>query len=1347
MRTKYILVYLLLFFAVRASAQTISFSSLGIADGLSQNSVLAICQDKDGFIWLGTRAGLNRYDSYNFKVYLAQPGSNGHLNSGYVTSLNCDSKNRLWIGTTGGLNTYDRVGDKFKKVPLPLKDIRDGNRKRINSILEDRSGQLWVASEFNLNVILPRGERLHIVPVPLPKGKLMLRSLFQDHKGTIWLGSTNGIYTIKKQHGQFQATKLEIKGTAHLAEVQIAGLVEDSAHNIWIGTLGKGLFKYDPILQEIKRFNARNLDDDNIRRLLCDRKGNLWIGAQNGVSVLNLTTNQLSTYRNHPWDNKSLSQNSVHSLFQDQAGTIWIGTFFGGVNKVDPSPDPFKVLSNRSLGASLNSNVVSSVVHDPKGNLWIGTEGGGINVLQPNGKIKVFQHIPDNPNSLGSNLVKVIFKDRHNDIWVGTHGGGLNLYHADTKGFKRYLNDKQATLGSEITSLMEDQLNRLWVGTETAGLHIFEKRNGLLVPVSNVKITKEIENRSILAIIQASDGKVWAGSPDGLYITDGRQQSVKTIKKLSTGQLLSVNCIFEDEQHHIWVGTNALGLLKFSSNYKLLARYTFAKGLSEDKVLGILQHKDDLWISTGNGLNSINLKNNKINIYYETDGLAGNAFNNNSYYKANNGRLYFGGYNGLTHFDPSEIKLNQLVPVAKLTSLSVHNKPITTGGPDGILPQNITITRQITLNYDQNVFTLRFAVLNFIKSKKNSYKYYLEGYDKSWQNTDIPAATYTNVQPGSYRFHIKGSNNDNVWSNEAVIKVNIKAPFWKTWWAYLLYFLFATGLILLLIRYIFIRTLYKKEQELTRLKLNFFTNISHEIRTHLALIIGPADKLIADNASQIQGKQQLFTIKNNSESLLQLINELLDFRKAETGHLSLHAEPSNLIDFIQTVMVSFNEIAVEKKIHFELQSSADHVEVYFDREQFEKVCYNLLHNAFKFTPDGGFVKIIVRNESHTVAIDVVNSGPGISRENIDKLFDNYFQEADGKRYNGYGIGLALSKSIMELHKGNIQVESLAENDGQQTTTFTVTLKKGSTHLSPQELAPRGTNHDPVVKTTNLPQVQSLATEAPKQFNDELTAQERAIVLVIEDNLEIRTFIKETLQSNYNVMEADNGAEGFDLAVLAIPDLIISDVMMPEMDGLTLCKKLKTDERTSHIQVILLTAKNSMQHQIEGLQHGADIYLTKPFSIEVLMLQTNNLLRARKLMWKQFERTFKPQATAEDTMPDLAAITLHPLDEIFLDRLTNLVNENLTNRDFGVQLLSKMAGMSQPVLFRKIKGITGISANEFVKSLRLKRATELLLEKRYNVSEISTMVGYESTKYFSREFKKHYGVNPSAFPTA
>ncbi|HEX6428086.1 MAG TPA: ATP-binding protein, partial [Niastella sp.] len=602
--------------------------------------------------------------------------------------------------------------------------------------------------------------------------------------------------------------------------------------------------------------------------------------------------------------------------------------------------------------------------------------------------------------------------------------------------------------------------------------------------------------------------------------------------------------------------------------------------------------------------------------------------------------------------------------------------------------------------------------------------------------------------PGAYTFAVKGANNDGIWSAPATLKITVSPPFWKTWWAYSVYGLLFITLAFFIVRFFFLRALLRRNQELTRLKLNFFTNISHEIRTHLSLITGPAEKLMHSGTNDQYDRQLLRTIRSNSESLLQLVNELMDFRKAETGHLPLQVYHWNIVPFAESVFDAFHDISVSRNIRADFISSSPDIEVWFDKEQLEKVLFNLLSNAFKFTPDGGYISVDIEEKDTTIAIRVTDNGRGIAKENIERLFDNYFQGDDyGKQNTGYGIGLALSKSIVEIHKGTLAVSSENTGDGQYTTCFTITLLTGKAHFAEVQIAPLAPSAA-VLQRTEMVQTEQAVPASVKNTQDGT----KSTVLLIEDNAGIRTFIKNALQPQYHILESSNGLEGLHAAMEAMPDLVISDVMMPEMDGLTFCNRMKNDVRTSHIPVILLTAKTEIQHQVNGLQTGAEVYLTKPFSIQVLELQIRNLLASRERLWQQFRQQMDivpadqaaENGTAATENLSIAPVTLHPLDEAFLKSITQMVEDNMGNAEFGIALLAKKSAMSQPVLFKKLKAITGMSANDFVKSLRLKRATQLLQENRYTVYEIAYMVGYENSKYFSKEFKKQFGKTPSEF---
>ncbi|MBN8783242.1 MAG: response regulator [Terrimonas ferruginea] len=1322
---------LLLFF--ESAGQQPVFSHLDVSDRLSQNSVLAITQDNRGFMWFGTRQGLNRFDSRKVVVYKNIPGDAGSLSNNYILSLLTDKRGRLWIGTLNGLNHYQPSSDNFNTVAFAPGAKTTTRDREISCLFEDSRGRIWAGTRNTLYLLNESSQLIPFNELTGHRFRFVNINCIYEENGTLWVGSDQGLARIREEGNQFSIQEIynQDAGATKLVDNQVKTIAKDRNGQLWIGTAHRGIHLYDPVTNGFKKYVSPNQPaSDHIRKLLVDRQGKLWIGTQEGLSMMDPVTRNINTYINDPWNPGSISQNSVHSIYMDKTGSLWIGTFFGGVNSLASYHTPFTVYSTRSV-PKLNNNVVSSIVRDNNNDLWIGTEGGGINRINKNGTVSYYTHNNNDPKSPGSNLVKVIYKDRQGNIWAGTHGGGLNRFDPSTNGFIRYFyNAADPYLqGVEITNILEDSEGRLWTGTETQGLQLYQKNQRQLTPVALPEALQPLQRQSVLSLLTTSDNHTWIGTRKGFYITgnNGRQ----LVKADST--LSGVNCIYEDSHNHIWTGTSEQGLISFDMQGNKQKIVTVAEGLPDNNVLGILEGDNgELWISTIKGLARYNPSTGMCNVYTTEDGIAGNVFNNNAWYKDPAGTIYFGGYHGLTSFIPSAIHQNNTPPPLVFSSLSLHNKEVK---PGELLDKQIGFTKELVLSHNQNAFTIEFAALNFIKASKNKYAYQLKGLDEAFIYSNEPVASYTNVPPGHYTLIVKGSNNDGIWSEPIEMQLIIRPPFWKTWWAYTLYVLAALSLVFLVARYLLLRALMKRNNLLTQLKLNFFTNISHEIRTHLSLITGPTEKLIMKADAGSQEKKLLQTIRTNAESLLQLVNELMEFRKAETGNLVLHASPDNIVSFVEGIYKSFSEMAAGRDIEQRFEGNGQPVELFFDREQLEKVFFNLFSNAFKFTPDQGFVSLHITEDNTSVSITVANSGKGIAKENIDKIFENYFQENDhGHQNTGYGIGLALSKSIVQAHKGTITASSEKINEqGLYKTSFKVVLQKGVQHLPAEPLQPANTK--PVI--TVIP-----SASAPAENNSAtLPSGSKPLVLLVDDNKAIRTFIRETLEQYYQIAEAANGADGLAYAFEHIPDLVISDVMMPEMDGLTFCSNLKSDIRTSHIPVILLTAKTAVEHQISGLETGADSYLTKPFSTRILELQVQNLLLAKEKYWQQFAAGLNKEEKTEKAAP---ASTLHPLDQAFLQNAETIVYENMEDPAFGVAMLAQKALMSQPVFYKKIKAITGLSANDFVKSLRLKRAATLLLEQQYTVYEIAYMVGYENSKYFSREFKKQYGQTPSEY---
>jgi ligand-binding sensor domain-containing protein/signal transduction histidine kinase/DNA-binding response OmpR family regulator len=1316
-----------------ASAQKILFDHLSVEQGLSQNSVLCIAQDDRGFIWLGTRYGLNRFDGYHVEVYKNEPANSRSLSGNYINTLFFDSGRTLWVGTANGLDIFNTASNSFQRIHLPVSNDR---QPEIYSLAEGKKEELWLGTSRGLfycgNTAAKRFIPAPQQEFPAEVKTQAIQKVFTDSKEGLWVATFKHLYHFSKTSDGYltKEFKSDPADPSTLGDEVTQSIAEDKTGKIWIGTMN-GLNCFDPVTEKITSYrnkpSGNGLINNNVRSLVVDQSGKLWIGTQEGISIMHPASKQIESLANNAEDEKSLSQNSVHSIFEDAGGSMWIGTFFGGVNVTHPITTSFTPWQHKNSKSSISNNVVSSIAADEKNNLWIGTEGGGLNFYnRATGQFTVYKNTPGLNGGLKSNLVKTVFIDKDKNLWVGTHGGGLNLFDSKTQKFKYYLNDENRK-NSEVEVILEDSQNRFWVGSHS-GLKAFKREGTNLSSIGYEGVLKDMDAKNISALAEDQHHNIWIGALEGLFVL---RHTTKTIKPVSILQNSSpnINCILVDSKGNIWFGLYNDGIARYNNDNNSFAVYTTSNGLPNNNVLGILEDdRNQLWISTGNGLARFDPVAKTFQTYTTSDGLTGNEFNNNAFYKNRDGELFFGGMKGLTSFFPGKIERNTKSSPLVFTGLKIFNTPVKINDGFNLLQKDIGLTDQLNFSSQQNTFTIEFALLNFIRPDKNKYFYKLEGVHKDWNAIGTPSATFTNLPEGNYTLQIKGVNNDGVLSQPVSMKITVLPPFWKTGWAYLLYLLFIAAIVFFVVRFFYIRALMRRDKELHEIKLNFFTNISHEIRTHLTLIMAPIEKMQKENANNNVLQHHLDNARKNANRLLKLVTELMDFRKAESHHLKLNIAKHDLINFLNDIYTSFEDVSLAKNIRASFVHDASAINLYFDKEQMEKVIYNLLTNAFKFTPQGGAIALHVESKGEKVSIHITDNGKGIAPQHIDKLFTNYFQVNDSKSQNiGYGIGLALSKTIVELHHGGLTVESTPATKNQEGhTCFTVTLAKGHEHFGPAEL-------QGVSETVLASQNEKQAEPVSYSFSAE-PDEKRYNVLVTEDNDELRNLIKDCLHQ-YNVIECVNGVEGWQAASEEIPDLIISDVMMPEMDGFMLCQKLKTDERTSHIPVILLTAKSSQSDQVTGLDTGADIYLTKPFSTQVLDLSVRNLLAAREKMRLKFSKEFVLQPKN---------ITINTVDEQFLTRLIGVIEDYMDVPEFSMDLLSTKMMMSQSVLYKKIRALTDMSANDFAKMIRLKRAAQLLQQGQYSVFDVSVMVGFNDRKYFSKEFKKQFGKTPSEF---
>lgn len=1328
-----------------------SFNNFTIENGLSQNSVIAIVQDKTDFIWFGTRQGLNRYDGYQFKIYRNNPANPLSISNNEVQALLTDSEGTMWVGTANGLNRYDADRDAF--ITLDKQSKKGLRNNGIECIYEDGDKNLWIGTLGGLHLLTNKNKNFfksfkfnHIKE----DGINGIYSVLKDNRGNIWIGTGAGLLCMREKNGKYSYVRFKNDpgNPQSISSNYITSLEIDDQQNLWVGT-GNGICLYNYTTKSFTVYghdhrNPNSIAHNDVRTITKDANGLLWIGTQEGLSILNPLTKQFSTYQHDPEAKNSISHNSVHSIYQDINKTMWVGTYYGGVNYSHPIATRFKVYQNSKLSSSISSNIVSAIVEDAQHNLWIGTEGGGLNYLnRKNNSYSVYKTNPNDPYSISSNLVKVICKDNSGsgELIVGTHYGGINIFNPKTQRFRRIANvkDKKNTIGTaEILALRQDSYGTLWIGSRN-GLSILKKKNGIFPDHSTKSVLDKYfkKSKGVQVLFEDRKRNLWFGTLAGLYRYNFSSRVLHSFTKNETDSTRlhsdNINCITQTSKGLICVGTYFGGISLYDPETNRFKTYMEADGLANNNVISIIE--DDvgkLWIGTANGLSELNLNTGQFRNYTKSDGLAGNEFNLRSYLKDSHGEIFLGGLSGLSSFYPREIEINKYAAPVVFTDLKLFNQPVEVGGPDGLIKEQVLKTREITFNHDQNHFTLGFALLNYIKSDKNKYAYRLEGYDEQWNYVDHPSATYTNLPSGTYRFIVKGLNNDGIpGSNEASINIKILPPIWARWWAYVFYVLVFFVILFLTVRYLFIRALLKRSEDIQKMKLNFFTYISHEIRTPLTLILGPLEHLLKTTQQNPEINRQVVPIKNNADRLMRLITELMDFRKAETGHLKLYVSNSNIVDFVYDIYHAFQHLAETKQIEYNFENKCQDTAVYFDKVQMEKVLFNLLSNAFKFTAERGIISVIIQDTTTDVVIKVKDNGKGIPYESQNKLFSDFFQvDEQGSGHIGSGIGLALSKSIMESHYGSIDIASNpATPDQPGDTCFTVTLKKGKDHFKQHDfidasyLAPDNNIYKPVQPLASATQM------------EEPTKTTRETILIVEDNQEIRQMLKGLLSMDYQILESEHGLSGWETATEAFPDLIICDVMMPVMDGLELCKKLKTDQRTSHIPVILLTAKSSQVHQIDGLETGADVYVTKPFNIELLMLNIKNLLQSRQVMRQKFsqEVNLQPQN-----------ITVNTVEHAFMVKIVQYIEDHMSDEDFNVPELANYIGMSQPVLYKKVRAITDLSVNDFIKTIRLKKAAQLFSQRAYNVSEISYLVGFNDPKYFSREFKKQYGKSPKEY---
>jgi signal transduction histidine kinase/ligand-binding sensor domain-containing protein/DNA-binding response OmpR family regulator len=1373
MRSKFgivtVVLLLLVCKCVNAQNQQFQFSRLDIRNGLSHNQVTSILKDNKGFMWFGTLSGLNKYDGHKFKIFKHSVSDTTTLNDDFIVSISQGPDNKIWVETRNGFNIYDPEKEIFiHDVSGYLKSINipDAN---ITSIKRDRYNNYWfIHAVYGIYKYNSKTKATtHIFHKANAANTIYSNAVSDvtlDSNGNIWLIYNSGLFEELNPNNYAVEYRSNIISKNYQYSNFPFRLFIDNKNDMWayVPTYSSGVFYVSADKSVYKHLDntesTNKLSANVIYNITQDDKSRIWIATDHGgINLINKSdfTNQVLLNRED--DDKTLSQNSIISMYKDDMGIIWIGTYKRGISYYHESVIKFPLFTHHlSNPNSLAFNDVNKFAEDAKGNLWLGTNGGGLIYFdRKTEKYKQFLHQPGNQNSLCNNVIVSMCIDHDQKLWIGTYFGGLDCY--DGKTFVHYRHNPQvaASISEDaIWSIYEDHENQLWVGTLKQGLNLFD-RNTKTFTHFKFGQPNSIHSNYISSLLEDRRGKLWIITSYGVDVYDKstHQFSHYIHDEKDPYSLINnnTNNVLEDSRGLIWISTRE-GISIFNPLTGKFKNVIKEDGLPDNTVLDIQEDQaHNMWVSTPNGLSNITITGSAPNLklafnnYNETDGLQGREFTQNASYKTRSGELIFGGGNGFNIFKPSNIRPDKILPDLRFTDFQIFNHSVKAGEEVNghvILPQSITTSNVIDLKYDENVFAIEFALLNYFDADKANIQYTMQGFDKSWLTADnsVRSATYTNLDAGHYVFKLRMANNI---QSEITLHINIAPPFWKTPIAYLLYLLlFCSSLLLLRRRGIQkIKSEFELEKEregakrlheLDLMKIKFFTNVSHEFRTPLSLIIAPLDKILK-NAREPELKSQVEFASRNARRLLNMVNQLLDFRKMEVQQLQLHCEAGDVIAFLNDLTNSFADIAESKGISYFFTSDVNVLNCEFDHDKFERIFFNLLSNAFKFTSSGGHISVVVNavtNPETTycqLTIKVIDTGIGIPPSKYDKIFEPFFQnEVPGSMVNqGSGIGLSITREFVKLQKGEIGVES-TPGEG-STFTVTIPIKLAVIEYYPQNEV------EPDTLLSDL-------DEEENDLSDAVTTSsgKRPTVLIVEDNNDFRFYIKDNLKHAFNIIEAADGKQGWQKTLAAHPNLVVCDISMPEMNGIELCAKIKGDTRTTHIPVLLLTALVGENQQLEGLATGATDYMTKPFNFEILLSKIKNILAQQENMRRTYQKQVEVKPTEE--------LSDSPVD-VFLQKLLRLIEDNIDNANFSVEELSSAMFVSRYTLYKKILAVTGKTPNEFIRHIRLKRAAQLLESGHLTISQICYKVGFKTPKYFVKAFKAEFDIAPSQYQKA
>ncbi|WP_434035543.1 two-component regulator propeller domain-containing protein [Formosa sp. 4Alg 33] len=1376
------LTLLILFFCCNFSFgqfNNLKFENLNTEEGLSSSTCLEVFQDSEGFLWFGTIDGLNKYNGYEFEIFRPILNDSTSISNNRINVIQEDKNGHLWIGTNNGLNIFNKYTKVFKHVTLYDQPINSYNPKKIiNTLLYDESkNTLWVGTSHGL-VKLPLHENTYNVKNLKPTHYTFspenensldndnINIIEKDNDGVIWI-ETSGQHLNKynPESDTFERILIESDSPYELNHIP-KRLFIDADNDFWIGNDISNIVLWN---KDTNTFKKISLSEQRVPfySIYQDSSGMIWIVTDgSGIFIYDKINDHLNQIKNNPSDPFSLPGNQVSDVIEDSNGVFWLSTYNEGVSKLDLKKSSFgHYYYQEGRENGLNEKIVQSILQDSKGRIWLGAYNGGLNYFnEEDNSFTAYGFKPNDATSLSSNKMLYTFEDRDGAIWVCTLDGGVSKFDPETKLFKRFLHkdSNDNTIGqNSVWTGIEDENRRVWLGLRDEGLDLFDRKNEIFhhYKIGNDRQSGLLSN-FVFSLLIDSNNRLLVGTSLGLnYIDlDDLGDSIPeqiTFKEVNINGIIGnrINDITLDSSDNIWLGTD-IGIFKLDQDLKLLESYFTQDGLPNNLVTGIIEDLNkDFWITTRSGLSFFSSETKTFKNFNTHDGIQGMEYQSKAIERTRDGRIVVGGINGFNIFKPNDIFINpteKLKP--KITALKINNKAINVGDTVNnkfVLKSPITEAGNIVLNYNQTNLSFDFIALHFQNQEQVKYAYKMEGLDEDY----IEAGTnrvvnFSNLQPGNYTFKVKASTNDE-WEDAPVTSVNfnLNSPPWKTWYAYLLYLVVGVVGFLYFKKYYKNRINSEKEHEFDQMKLEFFINVSHEFRTPLTLILNPLDKLVAGYNDPELVKTSALSIQRSARRLLYLVNQLLDYRKMEVGMAPLQVQKGDIIKFSNDIFSLFKGLVSKKNIDYSFTSNSDHLITFFDFDKIEKILTNLISNAIKFTNNGGEIKVSVNQVSEKnkyaskigqnkkkmssfVEIIVEDTGIGLDKEQLNKIFSRFYNVDVNK--TGTGIGLNFTKGLVELHGGEIFVES----EINQGSKFVVRIPINKTAETSEITAVKDEFLINSMKSIEYDMLISDDISESSMKESDVNTDKLPTVLVVEDNKELRDHLKNELHGFYKIIDAVNGEEGLTKVQKYYPDIVVSDVMMPKMDGFELCKHIKSEFETCHIPVILLTARALEEDRIEGYKTGADGYLGKPFNINVLKARIDNLLEAKRVIREKFSKL------GAVITPNEA--TTNSIDEAFLEKTTKVILDNISDTDFKLEHLLKEIGIGRSQFYRKIQSITGQNPSNFIRTIRLKYASELLIKDVYTIKEVTHMSGFNSAAYFGKTFRELYEMTPSEY---